>query len=126
MTIALLLSDHLLFVCLTAGLCVGAGFSVGLIVFFLAEPYSLVVDARVRTTWIAAIIGSIVGCAALFLFGLEPKFPTFAGFLFLGSLASTASGLLPLTFGLSALRRVAGIPKSDFSRSYCGRERLKD
>ena len=99
---------------------------IGLCVFFLAEPYSLVADARIRTAWIAAIVGSTIGCAVVILFGLDVQLLTFAGFLILGSLTATVSGLLPLTFGLSVVRRVAGIAKSDFSKSHEGRERLKD
>lgn len=118
--------NHLLSVGLAAGLCMGAGFVIGLFVFYLAEPYSLVTEARVRTAWIAAIVGSIIGCAVVSLFGLELQFLTFAAFLILGSLTATVSGLIPLTIGLSVMRRVAGIPKSDFSKSHEGRERLKD
>ncbi|MCX6968628.1 MAG: hypothetical protein NTV93_00540 [Verrucomicrobia bacterium] len=130
MTVVQFLSDiylnHLLSVGLAAGSCVGAGFVIGLCVFFLAEPYSLVADARIRTAWIAAIVGSIIGCAVVILFGLELHFLTFAAFLLLGSLTATVSGLLPLTLGLLLLRRVAGIEKSDFSKSHEGNERLKD
>ncbi len=104
----------------------GAGFVIGIVVFYLAEPYSLVAEARVRTAWIAAIFGSIIGCAVAILFGMELQLLTFAGFLTLGSLTATVSGLLPLTLGLSVVRRVAGIPKSDFSKSHEGKERLKD
>lgn len=121
-----LCEGHLPCVSLAVGLCAGAGFAIGIIVFFFAEPYSLVADARIRAAWIAAIIGSIIGCAVVILFGLQPHFLTFAAFLFLGSLMATISGLLPLTLGLLLLRRVAGIAKSDFSKSHEGKERLKD
>jgi len=121
-----LLQEHLVPISLSTVLCMGVGAAIGLLCYFCAEPYSLVVDVRKRTAWIAAVSGSIVCCCIVFVFGLDSNSLTFAGFLFLGAATSSASGLLPLTFGLSALRRATGVFKEDCLRSHQGKERLKN
>ncbi|MEI6553441.1 MAG: hypothetical protein WCO09_02635, partial [bacterium] len=104
----------------------GAGVAIGLLLFFLAEPYSLVVDVRNRAAWIASVSGSVICCCIVFCFGLDSHPLIFAGFLVLGAVTSGGSGLLLLTLGLPALRRATGISKNDRLRSHQGQERLKD
>ena len=120
-----LFQEHLVPISLSVVLCTGVGAAIGLLCFFCAEPYSLVVDVRKRAAWIAAVSGGIVCCCIIYVFGLFSNSLTFAGFLFLGAVTSSGSGLLPLTFGLSALRRAAGVSKGDCLRSHQGKERLK-
>jgi len=121
-----LFQEHLFPISLSLVLCLGVGAVIGLLCFFCAEPYSLVVDARKRAAWIAAVSGGIVCCCIIYVFGLVSNPLTFAGFLFLGAVTSCGSGLLPLTFGLSALRRAAGLSNADSLRSHQGKERLKN
>ncbi len=80
--------DHLVSISLSAVLCMGVGATIGLLCFFLAEPYSLVVDVRKRAAWIAAVSGGIVCCSIVLVFGLGTNPLTFAGFLVLGAATS--------------------------------------
>ena len=111
---------------LSVVLCIGVGAAVGMLIFHHAEPYSLVVDVRKRAAWIAAVGGSIVCCCIVIGFGLASNPLTFAGFLLFGAVTSSGTGLLPLTFGLPVLRRLAGVSKEHCVKSHRGKERLKD
>ena len=121
-----LFQEHLFPLSLSVVLCMGVGAAIGLLCFFYAEPYSLVVDVRKRAAWIAAVSGSIVCCCLVFAFGSDSDSWTFAGFLFLGAVTSSGAGLLPLTVCLPALRRAASVSKDGCVRSHRGKERLKD
>jgi hypothetical protein len=121
-----LFQEYLVPIGLSIVLCMGIGAAIGLLCFFYAEPYSLVMDVRKRASWIAAVSGSIVCCCMVFVFGSDSDSLTFAGFLFFGAVTSSGAGLLPLTVCLPALRRAAGVSKDGCVRSPGGKERLKD
>lgn len=122
-----LLQAHLTPICLGFVLCIGVGTAIGLLMFYYAEPYSLVVDVRRRAAWIAAATGSVICCGIVMVSGLESDPLTFAGFLLFGAVTSSGSGLIPLTLGLPALRRSSGNYKAERQRSsHRGKERLKD
>lgn len=121
-----LFQEHLVPISLSVVLCIGVGATVGLLIFYHAEPYSLVVDVRKRAAWIAAVSGSIICCGIVIGFGLASNPLAFAGFLVFGAVTSSGSGLLPLTYGLPVLRRAAGVSTEHRAKSHRGKERLKD
>ena len=107
-----LIQQHLIPIGLSVILSSGAGAVIGLLLFYYAEPYSLVVDVRVKAAWITSVSGGVICCCIIFVFDIAPNPLTFAGFLFSGAVISSGSGLLPLTVGLPALRRSIGISKN--------------
>ena len=121
-----LFQQHLIPITLSVALSGAAGATIGLLLFFYAEPYSLVVDVRKRVAWITAVCGCVICCCIVFVFDIHVNPLTFAGFLLSGAVISSGAGLLPLTFALPMLRRSIGISAENRVRSHMGKERLKD